>query len=191
MGNNTFNLDQGFLKTLTDFYYESITIDLENQELDRKRNPGVDWGLPELLSKRRTQLYEKGHPWQNLIESQFGIQARIGEYHWERCPTIAAAVEFHRELIRDHNRLPHWAHQFRRDQKRTPLQVLGPAQGRLWNLPSCNALSGSVIASDVSMTADLCGSAAGKSILKKDWPKLLCNSPIGMESCERNIKITY
>jgi len=46
------------------------------------------------------EMYEKGHPWQNLIESQFGIQARIGEYHWERCKTIAAAVEFHRDLIR-------------------------------------------------------------------------------------------
>ena len=75
-------------------------------------------------------MYEKGHPWQNLIESQFGIQARLGEYHWERCGTVAAAVEFHRELIRDHNRLPHWAHQFRRDQQRTPLAVLGAAQGQ-------------------------------------------------------------
>jgi transposase/transposase InsO family protein len=76
------------------------------------------------------EMYEKGHPWQNLIESQFGIQARIGEYHWERCPTIAAAVAFHRELIRDHNRLPHWAHRFRQDQKRTPLAVLGAAHGK-------------------------------------------------------------
>jgi len=24
-------------------------------------------------------MYEKGHPWQNLIESQFGIQARVGD----------------------------------------------------------------------------------------------------------------
>lgn len=77
------------------------------------------------------EMYEKGHPWQNLIESQFGIQARIGEYHWERCGSVAAAVAFHRELIRDHNRLPHWAHQFRNDQKRTPLEVLSPAQGKV------------------------------------------------------------
>ena len=76
------------------------------------------------------EMYEKGHPWQNLIESQFGIQARLGEYHWERCGTVANAVAFHRELIRDHNRLPHWAHRFRHDQKRTPLQVLGTAQGK-------------------------------------------------------------
>jgi putative transposase len=76
------------------------------------------------------ELYEKGQPWRNLIESQFGIQARVGEYHWERCGSVAAAVEFHRQLIRDHNRLPHWAHRRRQDQKHAPLAVLGPATGK-------------------------------------------------------------
>jgi transposase InsO family protein len=47
----------------------------------------------------RHDMYEKGHPWQNLIESHFGIQARVGEYHWERCQSVEAAVEFHRDLI--------------------------------------------------------------------------------------------
>jgi hypothetical protein len=75
-------------------------------------------------------MYEKGHPWQNLIESQFGIQARLGEYGWERCRSVEAAQEFHRELIRDHNRLPHFAHRKRQDEKKTPLAVLGSARGR-------------------------------------------------------------
>jgi putative transposase len=83
---------------------------------------------------RRLQIhhekYEKGHPWQNLIESQFGIQARVGEYGWERCRNVDEAVELHRELIRDHNRLPHFAHRKRNDQKHTPLEVLGSAHGR-------------------------------------------------------------
>lgn len=78
----------------------------------------------------RRELYEKGHPWQNLIESNFGIQARLGEYHWERCKTIEAAQEFHRDLIRDHNRLPHWAHHLRNDGKHSPLAVLGNAKGK-------------------------------------------------------------
>ena len=76
------------------------------------------------------EMYEKGQPWRNLIESQFGIQARVGEYHWERCGTVAAAVEFHRALIRDHNRLPHWAHRQRQDHKHAPLAVLGAATGK-------------------------------------------------------------
>jgi hypothetical protein len=63
------------------------------------------------------------------IESQFGIQARLGEYRWERCRSVEEAVEFHRELIRDHNRLPHWAHHRRNDGKHAPLAVLGDARG--------------------------------------------------------------
>jgi len=75
-------------------------------------------------------MYPKGHPWRNLIESQFGIQARLGEYGWARCTRIDDAVEFHRELIRDHNRLPHFAHRKRDDRRHAPLEVLGGARGR-------------------------------------------------------------
>jgi hypothetical protein len=78
----------------------------------------------------RHEMYDKGHPWQNLIESQFGIQARLGEYRWERCRSVEEAVEFHRDLIRDHNRLPHWAHHRRNDGKHSPLAVLGDARGK-------------------------------------------------------------
>ncbi len=76
------------------------------------------------------QMYEKGQPWRNLIEAQFGIQARVGEYQWEHCQSVDEAVEVHRALIRDHNRLPHFAHRKRDDQKQTPLEVLGAARGR-------------------------------------------------------------
>jgi hypothetical protein len=76
------------------------------------------------------EMYEKGHPWRNLIESQFGIQARVGEYAWERCGSVAAAEEIHRALIRDHNRLPHFAHRKRGDNKKTPVEVLGAARGQ-------------------------------------------------------------
>ena len=43
---------------------------------------------------------------------------------------MAAAQEFHRELIRDHNQLPHFAHHRRADRKHAPLEVLGAARGR-------------------------------------------------------------
>jgi len=76
------------------------------------------------------EMYPKGHPWQNLIESYFGIEARLGEYRWERCKTIEAAQEFHGELIRDYNCLPHWAHRRRDDRKYSPLAVLGTAKGK-------------------------------------------------------------
>jgi len=72
---------------------------------------------------------EKGRPWQNLIESQFGIQARLGEYLWRGCDNVEQAVEVHHELIRDHNRLPHFAHRKREDGKDSPLEVLGNNRG--------------------------------------------------------------
>jgi transposase len=72
---------------------------------------------------------EKGRPWQNLIESQFGIQARLGEYLWQQCANTEEAIEVHRELIRDHNRLPHFAHRKREDGKTSPLEILGSSRG--------------------------------------------------------------
>lgn len=77
----------------------------------------------------RQHFCEKGRPWQNLIESQFGIQARLGEYLWRNCSNTDEAIEVHRELIRDHNRLPHYAHQKREDRKASPLEVLGSSRG--------------------------------------------------------------
>ena len=58
------------------------------------------------------------------------LLSRLGEYHWERCRSVEEAVEFHRDLIRDHNRLPHWAHHCRNDGKHSPLAVLGNARGK-------------------------------------------------------------
>ena len=72
---------------------------------------------------------EKGRPWQNLIESQFGIQARLGEYLWRNCANTDEAIDIHRDLIRDHNRLPHFAHRRRDDGKDSPLEVLGNRRG--------------------------------------------------------------
>lgn len=72
---------------------------------------------------------EKGRAWQNLIESQFGIQARLGEFLWQQCSNTEEAIEVHRELIRDHNRLPHFAHRKREDGKSSPLEVLGNSRG--------------------------------------------------------------
>lgn len=104
--------------------WEEVISDHGGQFRDR------DWMRVNQRLGIRCEMYEKGHPWQNLIESQFGIQARLGEYYWERCKTIEEAIEFHRELIRDHNRLPHWAHHRRNDGRHSPLAVLGQTKGK-------------------------------------------------------------
>jgi hypothetical protein len=83
---------------------------------------------------KRLQIHhhknDKGHPWQNLIESQFKIQALLGEYGWQKCSTVEEAVELHRQLIIDHNTLPHFAHIKRQDNKKSPLAVLSNCVGR-------------------------------------------------------------
>src|SRR5262245_1718540 len=67
----------------------------------------------------------------NLAAVQFTTLFHgYSEYRWERCKTIETAQEFHRELIRDYNRLPHWAHRRRNDGKHSPLAVLGDARGK-------------------------------------------------------------
>ena len=96
----------------------------------RKHTNDHDWIRVNERLGIHHEMYPKGRPWQNLIESYFGIEARLGEYRWERCKTIEAAQEFHRELIRDYNRLPHWAHRRRNDGKHSPLAVLGDARGK-------------------------------------------------------------
>lgn len=53
----------------------------------------------------------------------------MGEYAWERCGSITAAEEIHRDLIRDHNRLPHLSHRKRNDNKQSPVEVLAAARG--------------------------------------------------------------
>lgn len=42
-------------------------------------------------------------------------------------------MEIHRELIHDHNRLPHFAHRERDDRKHAPLEVLANGRGRETN----------------------------------------------------------
>lgn len=53
----------------------------------------------------------------------------MGEYLWQHCGNVNEAVEVHRELICDHNRLPHFAHRKREDNKDSPLEVLGNSRG--------------------------------------------------------------
>jgi hypothetical protein len=53
----------------------------------------------------------------------------MGEYLWRNCSNTEQAVEVHRELIQDHNRLPHYAHRKREDGKDSPLEVFGSSRG--------------------------------------------------------------
>ena len=111
---------------------------------------------------------EKGRPWQNLIESQFGIQARLGEYLWRNCSNTDQAIEVHRELIRDHNRLKLLALiENVKTAKIPPWKCWAIGAARKSITPSFIKPSADRFGKDEPMRKALSVSGDGKSILKK------------------------
>lgn len=73
---------------------------------------------------------EKGKPWQNLIEAQFKVQLRLGDFKFEQAQTLEAVQNEHAAFIDTFNTTRHWAHRKRTDGSRTPVEVLGWRRGR-------------------------------------------------------------
>lgn len=73
---------------------------------------------------------EKGKPWQNLIEAQFKVQLRLGDFKFEQAQTLEAVQNEHAAFIETFNTARHWAHRKRADGHRTPVDVLGWLRGR-------------------------------------------------------------
>jgi hypothetical protein len=73
---------------------------------------------------------EKGKPWQNLIETQFKVQARLSDADFAQARTLDEVQAQHAAFIETFNTTAHWAHRRRGAGERTPTDVLGGAQGR-------------------------------------------------------------
>jgi hypothetical protein len=73
---------------------------------------------------------EKGKPWQNLIEAQFKVQLRLGDFKFEQAETLEGVQNEHAAFIETFNTTRHWAHRKRADGHRTPVDVLGWLRGR-------------------------------------------------------------
>lgn len=69
---------------------------------------------------------ERGKPWQNYIEANFGTMRRMADYHFARATSWAALHAVHQRFFRDYNEQAHWAHRDRPDGRRSPQAVLGP-----------------------------------------------------------------
>ncbi len=76
---------------------------------------------------------EQGKPWQNLIEAQFKVQARLADNAFVRAPTLDMLERVHTQFIETFNTTAHWAHQEREDGRRTPAAVLAWVQARMIN----------------------------------------------------------
>lgn len=74
---------------------------------------------------------EPRQSWQNLIESQFNVQRRLGDAKFKQAETLAELQDQHAMFIQLFNTTNHWAHRERVDDKLTPIAVLDGRLGRL------------------------------------------------------------
>jgi hypothetical protein len=68
---------------------------------------------------------ERGQPWQNYIEANFGTMRRMADYHLARATSWTELHAVHAQFFKDYNEQAHWAHRDRPDSRRSPQAVLG------------------------------------------------------------------
>lgn len=68
---------------------------------------------------------ERRKPYQSYIETTFGIQKRMADWHFARAETFADLARAHDTWREDYNAQRHWAHEGREDGRRSPEAVLG------------------------------------------------------------------
>ena len=76
---------------------------------------------------------EKGEPWQNYSEAQFGVQKRMGDHHFKKAESWTELVVAHDRWIADYNAQRHFAHEEREDGRRGPVEVLSFLTGIRYN----------------------------------------------------------
>jgi putative transposase len=68
---------------------------------------------------------ERRKPYQSYIETTFGIQKRMADWHFAKAETFPELEEAHDTWREDYNAQRHWAHEGREDGRRSPQDVLG------------------------------------------------------------------
>lgn len=77
----------------------------------------------------RHEPIEAGKPWQDYIETTFGIQRRMADWDFAKADTWAELQHVHDRWVEDYDHEEHWAHQHTRDGRRTPADVLAWVRG--------------------------------------------------------------
>lgn len=75
------------------------------------------------LGIRKLEI-EKGQPWQSYLESGWNVQRRIADYYFEGAENWPELLEEHDRWMADYNVQEHYAHQHRKDRRRSPSAVL-------------------------------------------------------------------
>ena len=75
---------------------------------------------------------EKRQSWQNLIETAFNVQRRMGDWYFETAKSWEDLVATHEKWVLDYNFQKHLAHEKREDGRHSPAEVLGWVAGKQW-----------------------------------------------------------
>ena len=73
---------------------------------------------------------EKRQSWQNLIETAFNVQRRMGDCYFETAKSWDDLVAAHQKWVLDYNYQRHMAHEKREDGRHSPAEVLGWVTGK-------------------------------------------------------------
>ena len=73
---------------------------------------------------------EKRQSWQNLIETAFNVQRRMGDWYFETAQSWEDLVAVQEKWVLDYNCQKHFAHEKREDGRHSPAEVLGWVTGK-------------------------------------------------------------
>jgi putative transposase len=72
----------------------------------------------------RKQEIEKGRPWQSYLETAWGVQRRMADHYFAKAENWSGLLEEHDRWIHSYNLQEHYAHQYRKEGRRSPSDVL-------------------------------------------------------------------
>jgi putative transposase len=75
------------------------------------------------LGIRKVEI-EKGQPWQSYIETAWGVQRRMADHYFAKAEGWSDLLERHDRWMHDYNLQEHYAHQHRKEGRRSPSEVL-------------------------------------------------------------------
>jgi putative transposase len=75
------------------------------------------------LGIRKLEI-EKGRPWQSYLETAWGVQRRMADHYFAKAENWSGLLEEHDRWIHDYNLQEHYAHQYRKEGRRSPSDVL-------------------------------------------------------------------
>ncbi len=82
----------------------------------------------QALGIRKEEIARR-QAWQNLLEANFGTQARMADYGFAAATTWEELLRVHEHWMEDYNAQMHWAHRQREDGRHSPDEVLDGARG--------------------------------------------------------------